>query len=354
MTRAVDSLARLAVAGAAALAAALLASTGRADDVQPSVDPPTSEKEEATHTTTEPMSARGDVAPPSVDKPMTEDDQTKYAIDRTWLYGDDARVALPMTIVATSSFSYTNVGSDPTQVSSPYPKAAAGCYTSALVAQPCYSSFADNTAQPGGTAIVGGELGLLPHLSILGNVMVSGGGGNGVPSPGVGGTAALRVQVFPTSWTHAHLVVSGGYIREAWNSPVYDDDNDRWIAGQPGGANAAYFQLAMSGDIGRLRLAGTVHGQHTFSEGRDPLDVMVDLGATYRIAGGFRAGVEYVGQDLEESFDPEAEGGARHFLGPIASLQLWHDRLTIVGGPAIGLSSMSPDFVARVAGSVGF
>jgi hypothetical protein len=49
-----------------------------------------------------------------------------------------------------------------------------------------------------------------------------------------------------------------------------------------------------------------------------------------------------------------AEGGARHFLGPIASLQLWHDRVTIVGGPAIGLSSISPDFVARVAASVGF
>jgi len=127
-----------------------------------------------------------------------------------------------------------------------------------------------------------------------------------------------------------------------------------WLPRQSGGVNAGYFQLALSADIHRLRLAGTFHGQHTFADGRDPLDVMVDLGATYRFVGRFRAGVEYVAQDLEESSDGGAEGGARHFLGPIASLQLWHDPVTIVGGPAIGLSSLSPDFVARVAASVGF
>jgi hypothetical protein len=96
------------------------------------------------------------------------------------------------------------------------------------------------------------------------------------------------------------------------------------------------------------------HGQHTFAEGRDPLDVTVDLNASYRILGEFRLGAEYVGQDLEESFSPGAEGGARHFLGPIASLQLWNRRVTVIGGPVVGLSSISPDFVARVAASVGF
>ena len=44
-------------------------------------------------------------------------------------------------------------------------------------------------------------------------------------------------------------------------------------------------------------------------------------------AGAFRAGVEYVGQDLEETFRDAAEGGARHFLGPIASVQ--HDAFTV-------------------------
>lgn len=299
--------------------------------------------------------ARADETEPStlleqpvvVDHPVAEGGDARYQIDRTWLYGDDARVPLPMTVVATSSFSYTNVGSDPTQVSGSGAKATCG-------AQPCYSTFAGNTAQPGGTMILGGELGLLPHLSVVANVMVGAGGTGGVPSPDAGGLAGLRLQVLPSSWTHTHLVVGGGYVREAWNPPSYDDDNNKWIPGQSGGVNAAYFQVAMSGDIGRLRLAGTFHGQHTFADGRDPLDILVDLGATYRITGGFRAGVEYVGQDLEESFSPGAEGGPRHFIGPIASLQLWRDRLTLVAGPAVGLSYISPDFAARVAASASF
>jgi hypothetical protein len=138
---------------------------------------------------------------------------------------------------------------------------------------------------------------------------------------------------------------------------VYDDDTGKWNPGNPNGDNGMWFQAAMSGDIGRLRLVGNVHGEHIFAEGRDPLDVMVDLGATYRLVGGFRAGVEWVGQDLEETFSPGAEGGARMFVGPIASLQLFHDRLTIVGGPAIGASQASgeaPQFIGRIAASYGF
>jgi hypothetical protein len=290
------------------------------------------------------------------DRPEAEGSDARHAIDRTSLYGDDARIPAPMTVIATSSFSYTNIGADPTYLSSPYPTQPAGCYTATGVPQPCYGTFAGNTAQPGGTAIVTGEIGLLPRLSVLGSVMVGFGGSGGVPNPDVGGTVAVRVRLLPDSWTHTHLVVSGGYIREAYNPPVYNDDATPavWLPGHFGGVNAGYAQLAMSGDIGRVRLGGTFHAQHTFADGRDPLDVMVDLGASYRVAGTFRAGFEYVGQDLEESFSPGAEGGARHFLGPVASLQLWRDRLTIVGGPSIGLSAISPDFVARVAASVGF
>jgi hypothetical protein len=41
-------------------------------------------------------------------------------------------------------------------------------------------------------------------------------------------------------------------------------------------------------------------------------------------------------------------------MGPIASIQLWNERVTLVGGPAVGLSALSPDFVARVAASIAF
>jgi hypothetical protein len=293
---------------------------------------------------------------PEVDKPTSTSLPENHEIDRTSLYGDDARVPAPMTVVATSSLSYTNIGADPTQVSSPYPAAGANCYTTTGVEKPCYATFAGNTAQPGGQMILSGELGLVPRLSLLGSFMTGFGGSGGVPSPDVGGAVALRLQVLPKSWTSTHLVLSGGYIREAYNPPVYNDDKNPpvWLPGSAGGTNAGYLQVAFSGDIGRLRLGGTAHGQHTFADGRDPLDIMVDLGASMRIVGDFRLGAEYVGQDLEESFSPGAEGGARHFLGPAASMQLWNRRITIVGGPAVGLSALSPDFVARLAASVGF
>jgi hypothetical protein len=299
--------------------------------------------------------ARADDPPPP-DTVQPVDDDARHQIDRTFLYGDDARIPLPMTVVATSSFSYTNIGSDPTQVSSPYPGATSACYNANGTSQPCYSTFSNNTAVPGGQMIVTGELGVYSHISILGNIMVGAGGGSGVPSPNVGGTLAARFQVLPDSWTHTHLVITGGYVRESWNPPVYDDDKTPpvWIPGTLEGVNGGYLQGAFAGDIGHLRLGGMVHLQHTFAEGRDPLDVTVDLGASYAVVGDFRLGAEYVGQDLEESFSPGAEGGARHFLGPVASLQVWNKRVTIIGGPSVGLSAISPDFVARVAASVGF
>jgi hypothetical protein len=296
--------------------------------------------------------ASADAAAPDLVPSAT--DPQKYQIDRTWLYGDDARVPAPWTVVATSSLSYTNIGNDPTRLTNAGPAVGSTCIGAGNAMVPCYSAFAGNVAQPGGMMTLGAEMGIVPRLSVTGAAMMGVGGGAGVPSPSVGGLVGLRFQILPSSWTHTHLVVSGGYLREAWDGPIYNDDNGTWLPGAPHGDNGGWLQVAFSGDIQRLRLAGSVHGEHIFSTGRDPLDVMVNLGASYRIVGDFRLGAEYVGQDLEESFSPGAEGGARHFLGPTASVQLWQRRVTIIGGPSIGLSALSPDYVARIAASVGF
>jgi hypothetical protein len=72
------------------------------------------------------------------------------------------------------------------------------------------------------------------------------------------------------------------------------------------------------------------------------------------VGGGFRVGVEYVGQDLEELIGAVAEGGARHFVGPTASVQLFSDRFTAVAGPSIGLSDRSPQALERVAVAYAF
>jgi hypothetical protein len=280
----------------------------------------------------------GDPADPDLVK---QDDDARRAIDRTWLYADDARVPTPLHFIATTSVSYTDVGASPFRIS-------------AVTVPTKYAAFDANTAQPGVMFGVGGELGLFSHVSVMALGELGLDGENGTNG---GAVAGLRVQAFPSSWTHLRLVLSGGYLRESWEGPVYDDDTGKWNAGNPNGDNGMWLQVALAGDIGRLRLVGNLHGEHVFADGRDPLDVMVDLGATYRIVRTFRAGLEWVGQDLEETFSPGAEGGARMFFGPIASMQFWRDRISVVAGPSIGFAQASgeaPNFVGRVAASYGF
>jgi hypothetical protein len=280
-----------------------------------------------------------DMAPPV-------DDAARHQIDRTWLYTDDARVAAPMTVTATTSLSYTSVGNSPSRIVTAFPGCTAPCNS--------YNAFAGNTATPGGMMQLAGELGIVPRLSVMAVTQVGLGGSDSVPSPTLGALAGLRLQLLPSSWQTLHLTVSGGYLRESWQGPVYDDDNKTWKPGNANGDNGAWVQASFSGDFHRLRVAATVHGEHAFSAGRDPLDVMVQAGVSYRIVGVFRAGVEYVGQDIEESFSPGAEDGARHFIGPIASLQLLDNRLTLVAGPSVGLTAQSPDVLGRFAASYNF
>jgi hypothetical protein len=296
--------------------------------------------------------AGADAAP--VDQIRHEDSAAQNAIDRTWLYADDARVAAPGIVVAGSSLSYTNVGGDPTRLTSAGPRGGAACVSSTGLRGPCYTAFAGNVAQPGAMLAFDAEMGLLARLSVTASIGM--GLVDAAASPSIGGMAGLRFLALSSSWAHTRLVLSCGYLREAWDGAIYDTDRSPpvWLPGAPHGDNGAWFMAAFSGDVQRLRLAATALGEHVFSNGRDPLDVRVDLGASYLIAGDFRLGAEYVGQDLEETFSPTAEGGARHFVGPTASLQLLQERVTVVGGPSIGLSSQSPEFVARVAASVGF
>jgi hypothetical protein len=283
--------------------------------------------------------ARAALADPSApDQPQPAVDASERTVDRTWLYLDDARVAAPLTVVGMTNASYTNAGPSLSRVASPF-------------ASP-YRAFAANTAQPGGMVAAGGEVGLLPRVSVM--ALGQMGFGSDAAGTNAGAVAGLRFQLLPSSFTHTHLVASVGYLREAWSGPFYDGDANKWYPGSPSGDNGAWLQAAFSGDIGRARLATTVHGEHVFANGRDPLDVMVQAGASYRVVGELRAGVEYVGQDLEEVGTAGAEGGARHFAGPTASMQLMGDRLTVVGGPSVGLSASSPRLLGRVAVAYAF
>jgi hypothetical protein len=281
-------------------------------------------------------------APPAPDPDVVRSEgESPRAIDRTWLYADDARIPAPLTVIGMSSTSYTDVGSSPFRVA-------------AVTVPTKYTAFDANTAQPGVMFAVGGEVGLFSRVSIVALGELGLDGENGTNG---GAIAGVRLRVSPSSWTHLHMVVSAGYLRESWEGPVFDDDTGKWNPGHPNGDNGMWFQAAVSGDLGRLRLVGNVHAEHVFADGRDPLDVMVNLGAAYRVIGGFRAGVEWVGQDLEETFSPGAEGGARMFFGPMASEQLLDNRLTLALGPALGLSQATgeaPNFVGRFSAAYGF
>jgi len=224
--------------------------------------------------------------------------------EHTWLYAEEAQLAAPLRTTASSRVTYTSVGGSPTR------------------------PFASNVATPGAMIELGGEVGILPRVAIA----ASGVGAAGGAETSLGAVAGIRVALLPDAWTATRAVASAGYLREL------------------SGGNGAWGRLALTQDIGsRLRLAAAVHGEHVFLAGRDGLDVMAVLGANVEVARHFRAGVEYVGQDLEESLDDEAEGGVRHFLGPSAALALLDGRLSLTGGPAFGLSASSPRVLGRLA-----
>ncbi len=271
--------------------------------------------------------------PPAPDQPTPATAQG-HAIDRTWLYVDDAKLPPVFSAIAMSSVSYTTVGSNPDPTSAPY------------------RAFAFNTAQPGALVSLGGEVGLLPWLSLAALGQAELAGASGATSPGA--VAGLRLRLSPESWQNVHLVASGGYLRETWSGPVRNDAEGGFTAGQAHGDDGVWAEAGVSADVRQLRLGLTAHGEHVFVDGRDGVDVMLKAGASYRIVDGFRAGVEWVGQDLEETVKDAAEGGPRHFVGPTASVQLLQNRLTLVAGPSLGLSTGSPKLLGRLAVAYGF
>lgn len=109
-------------------------------------------------------------------------------------------------------------------------------------------------------------------------------------------------------------------------------------------------RLTATYDVGQLRIAGNAHAEKVFASGRDSIDLLAFGGASFRATRELRLGAEYVGQDLEDAFEQEeAEGGARHFAGPTAALELQNGRFWITAGPAFGLNSKSPPLQGRLS-----
>jgi hypothetical protein len=64
----------------------------------------------------------------------------------------------------------------------------------------------------------------------------------------------------------------------------------------------------------------------------------VELTASYRSENvAITCQERVLGQDMEGTLGDDAEGGARHIIGPALSAALWSDRISLVGGLAVAV-----------------
>ena len=240
------------------------------------------------------------VAPPPADRPAPP--------VRSWAYVEDPSLPAAGGVVAWTR----------------------GTYAGASDVGSATRAFAGNAARAGGMLEAGAEVGLLSVLALQASGVGTFGRYDGV---GAGATAGLRLSPLPAA-SPFKVALGAGWLREP---------------GEIGG-QGAWARMDASYETGRLRLATNAHGEHLFVTGRDALDVLVTTGATVRLAGPLRAGVEYVAQDLEGAFDyAEAEGGVRPFVGPTVVLDRLGDHLTVAASPGVGLSYATPHAVGRLA-----
>ena len=192
--------------------------------------------------------------------------------------------------------------------------------------------FASNLGAAGTLVEVGGELGVLPAVSVV----MLGAQGDAPVTRATATGAQVGLRWAALARNGARLVIGAGYLRDL------------------SGSNGAWSRVSFEQDIGRARLALSLHGEHLFSAGHDGFDVMVRAGADAPVVGPLRAGVEYVGQDLEGIAQVEAEGGARHIVGGVLGVRLLSNSLSLTGGPALGIGAGTARAMGRFALAVAF
>ena len=226
------------------------------------------------------------VSADKVDAPKRESTD----VSRPWLYNDDPTIAAPMRVVAAIGDTYSGNDKSTTR------------------------AFSSHDTGPGGKANVSLQLGLA-RMFALDVTGVLGGYGSTV-SGGV--MAGARFAPFDQAKHGFRFAIAAGYLL----------DLDQ--------ASGAYARITTSYDVGRVRLAAMVHGEHVFRTGQDALDVFATAGVSVRLVPAFRLGVEYIVQDLEEaSATDKAEGGVHQFVGLGGTFELLHHKLFINFGPAL-------------------
>jgi hypothetical protein len=241
------------------------------------------------------------VEPPAAARPF-------QGVERPWLYSPDATAPPPGHLLANMNVGYAD--------------------TTLGAGRP----FAGNLVHAGAVFGAGVEVGILRFASVSAEGLLSGDGS----AVSAGGMVGVTAYPLPAS-SPIKLALSAGYLREL------------------GGGDGVWGRVTAAGDVGPVRLALMGLGSHVLSPGRDAIDLLVSAGASVKVVSFLRLGAEYVVQDLEGAWEgdrDEAEGGVRHFLSPMASLELGRVRLT--AGPAFGLSPESPRVLGRLQAGYAF
>ena len=175
------------------------------------------------------------------------------------------------------------------------------------------------------------EVGVLDRLRVFADTMIAESIGTTSEVNAVAVQVGARLLLTPPSWQRFRLMIAGAFLREF------------------GADLGAFGELTASYDLGRVRLAASLHGERVFATGRDPIDLYAVAGVSVRVARPVRLGVEYVAQDLEEATGEDAaEGGTRQYVGPDIALSLHKDRVLLTAGGAVQLAH-SPGLLARAA-----
>jgi len=245
--------------------------------------------------------------PPDVVK--APDTNPSKDVSRPWLYNDDPTIPAPLHVVASLTNSYSGDT----------------CATGVDCDRSVTRAFASSGAGAGAKLAAGAQIGLV-HMLAVDLDGVAAGFGSDVRGGFYGG---LRFAPFDGAKHGFRLAIASGYLL----------DLDQ--------ASGFYARIAASYDVGRLRLAAYVHGEHVWRAGSDPVDLSAAAGASVRIVPAFRLGLEYVVQDIEEAFAKDdddddddvgpgrAEGGVHQFLGLTGTFELLHHRLFLDVGPAL-------------------
>jgi hypothetical protein len=148
--------------------------------------------------------------------------------------------------------------------------------------------------------------------------------------------AGARYQ-FTDPTSPFHVALSGGVTHEGL-----------------GGTTGLTMLAAASLASGPFVMAANLQADKMFAAGRDSVDLITTAGVAVRVVGGLRVGVEYVGQDLEDAFEEDLEGGARHAVGPSVSLDLEGGRYQLTVATGFGLNAISPTAVVRAGFSFNY